>query len=639
MNSWDRAQPLATVSAGRLVAALRACAPAVSFFADSPLSGVALHFQSTGQITLLASDGVCLAVRVEPAVVASTADAQIINVPGSTTSVLASFGEADVEIRLAQGTRSPLLLVRGEGAEVVEHELWSTRPQFDIYQAFTETSAGTTVSVAARELERAARVDCADGFTLAFTPGKLFVRTSAGLAGSPVSAVVSGASTRVALSPELLRHGWTFARAGASRGASSLVIEVLHDARILKIYGHDTDSQTFGSDDFYLSATGFRFAEFNTWLGLCETHVPGTPPAEATHPADPPAHPSGPAQVIDVDTVLAKLDAITGQAELKQQVKRLSAQVRLDRERQELGLRTGHPGTHMIFTGPPGTGKTTVARLIAELLHALGVLPEPRVVEVDKAGLVAAHVGGSEEKTTAAIQSAIGGVLFIDEAYALAEDQFGRSAIDVLLKALEDRRGEFVCIVAGYTDRMNEFVASNPGIRSRFLRTIDFTPYSTDELVHIGCAMATQVDNELDSGAVDALSARLRTEERRGTFDTPEWGNARSVRNVVDAALAARDLRIEIQEADEASAPVGPGERRRLLTTLTAVDIDQACDEFRIGVGGGSGESVEDVLAELGRQVGQEQLKRQVEVLLAGARAARLRADQGLESGRPDLPH
>merc|ERR1719428_1556403 len=188
---------------------------------------------------------------------------------------------------------------------------------------------------------------------------------------------------------------------------------------------------------------------------------------------------------------LTKLDGIVGLQGVKSFVKSLFAQLKMEVERREAGL--GGPGSagtlHMIFSGNPGTGKTTVARIVAELLAAMGILRKGHLVEADRSTLVAGYSGQTALKTKQVVEQAMGGVLFIDEAYSLVQgdgkDSFGHEALDTLIKMIEDKRQDLVVILAGYSDEMQRLLDSNPGVRSRFPTTIDFVDYTEEELMQI----------------------------------------------------------------------------------------------------------------------------------------------------------
>ncbi len=203
---------------------------------------------------------------------------------------------------------------------------------------------------------------------------------------------------------------------------------------------------------------------------------PETQTAEAKPEEQKPAEPE--------EDPMETLDKLIGLDSIKHDVKELTDFVKIQKLRQDQGLKSVPVSLHLVFTGNPGTGKTTVARILAKLYKQIGVLSKGQLVEVDRSGLVAGYVGQTALKTQEQITKALGGVLFIDEAYALSQkdDAFGQEAIDTILKAMEDHRDDLVVIVAGYTGPMEEFINSNPGLKSRFNKYIEFTDYSWDEL-------------------------------------------------------------------------------------------------------------------------------------------------------------
>ncbi|WP_244932181.1 AAA family ATPase [Nocardioides sp. W7] len=245
-----------------------------------------------------------------------------------------------------------------------------------------------------------------------------------------------------------------------------------------------------------------------------------------------------------VEELLAELDTLVGLADVKAEIHRQAAVLRVEGLRQQAGLKAPTITRHMIFNGNPGTGKTTVARLVAGIYRALGLLSKGQLIEVDRSELVAGYLGQTAMKTADVVKSAEGGVLFIDEAYALAGDQYGQEAVDTLVKEMEDKRDDLVVIVAGYPVPMEVFVGQNPGLASRFRTTIDFADYADDELADIFGVMARSAEYDVD----DAVLTRLR-EILAGVERGPTFGNARYVRNVLEAAIGRHAWRLrEIEQ-------------------------------------------------------------------------------------------
>jgi len=269
-----------------------------------------------------------------------------------------------------------------------------------------------------------------------------------------------------------------------------------------------------------------------------------------------------------IDELLEKLDTLIGLENIKQSVKSLINYVKIRKLREEKELPNPPLTLHMVFTGNPGTGKTTVARILSELYRAIGVLTKGQLVEVDRSGLVAGFVGQTAIKTSDAVKSALGGILFIDEAYSLAPDvgsgnDFGREAIETLLKMMEDHRDDLIVIVAGYSSPMERFITSNPGLESRFNRYFMFEDYNGDELFEIFISMCGKSEYILDDDAKEFAHEFFCV-----LYSTRDenFGNARHVRNFFENIVSVHSDRVSALEAHT----------REDLTTVLREDLEKA---------------------------------------------------------------
>jgi SpoVK/Ycf46/Vps4 family AAA+-type ATPase len=328
------------------------------------------------------------------------------------------------------------------------------------------------------------------------------------------------------------------------------------------------------SPDEIVAIDGFR----TTMLGAMDhagVRRPGQPAPSApaaTGGASPPAAtesggpaPAAPPSDLDptrtLDDVLAELDGLIGLSQVKAEVRRMTSMLTVQQLRAERGLPTIETSHHLVFTGNPGTGKTTVARLLSQIYRAVGVVSTGQLVETDRSKLVAGYVGQTALKTKEALDAALGGMLLIDEAYALArggENDFGREAIDTLVKFMEDHRDDVAIVAAGYTEEMADFIDTNPGLKSRFTRTIHFPDYTDDELVAIFARLCAKHSYECSDDALATTRHIIAAEPR-----TRGFGNARFVRNLFETAVAHQAMRV---------APLADPSTEQ-LTTLVAADI------------------------------------------------------------------
>jgi SpoVK/Ycf46/Vps4 family AAA+-type ATPase len=335
--------------------------------------------------------------------------------------------------------------------------------------------------------------------------------------------------------------------------------------------------------------------------------------------------------VITPDQAIAELEALIGLEPVKQQIRQLKASVEAARRRALAGYQTDKPMQHFVFLGPPGTGKTSVARIIAKIYYAFGLLENASVLEAQRADLVGEYLGATAIKTNEVVNSALGGVLFIDEAYSLVNegeghgDRFGNEAVQALLKRAEDDRENLIVILAGYDRQMEDFLASNPGLNSRFAMRIRFGSYSPAEMVELAHAQLARRGESLDPEAARALARMMEDVGRRRLAD--ELGNGRFVRTLLEKAGQARDVRVMADVGDPAAAD---------LVTLAAVDLERAFGELTSRFRGyAEAPTLDTALAELDELIGLDPVKRQVHEIAAQLQVAKLRNKQGLASQPP----
>jgi SpoVK/Ycf46/Vps4 family AAA+-type ATPase len=334
---------------------------------------------------------------------------------------------------------------------------------------------------------------------------------------------------------------------------------------------------------------------------------------------------------ITVEEAMAELDAMIGLTQVKEQVRSIHDSIEAARRRTLAGYSTDRPMRHFVFLGPPGTGKTTVARVLAKIFYAFGLLDRPEVVEAHRADLVGEYLGATAIKTNELVDSARGGVLFIDEAYSLVNegdgqaDRFGAEAVQALLKRAEDDREYLIIILAGYEKQMEGFLASNPGLASRFATRLKFPSYSPAEMLKLAEYALERHGEKLDPDARPVLYRRFEEVARRRIAD--ELGNGRFVRSLLEKAGQARDVRV-MRNAGDPSAED--------LITIRGGDLEEAYAELTSRLRGyEETPTVESAIAELNELVGLEPVKQQVRAIAAQLRVARLRDTRGLLSQPP----
>ena len=373
----------------------------------------------------------------------------------------------------------------------------------------------------------------------------------------------------------------------ALRDAAPADVPLADARRLLEPPGHSYEVPTVAEDaeaalgtidgpDSAIALVRLLWTELGTTPG--GDAVPRVGAVAATTPAGgeavAKAAPGGPGAVPDTEaSVLAELDALIGLGEVKTTIRGLLALQHLNEERAKAGLPQVNPSKHLVFTGDPGTGKTTVAKLVARLYKATGVVSKGHLVEAGRADLVAGYVGQTAIKVQEVVRQAIGGVLFIDEAYALATDgfvDFGDEAIATLVQMMEEHRDDLAVIAAGYSEEMRLFIESNPGLRSRFTHYVHFPNYAAEELVEIFRTIAAGSDVVLGAGVAERVGALVSA-----ASTTRDFGNARYVRSLFEGAYASMASRALADGEISASE----------LRDLVPADIDAAAASI---AGGGA---------------------------------------------------